>query len=62
MGWGSGQGVAGVGSGWVRVDLNIELKSFCEIQKKKLGGGEGGSVWGSGWGGVRVDMNEEVKF
>ena len=46
-------GGGGVGWGWVRVDLNEELKFFGKIQKKKMGGGGGGSGWrgggGSGW-------------
>ena len=35
-------GGGGVGSGWVRVDVNEELK-FCEnSKKKKIGGGDVG--------------------
>ena len=41
------------GWGWVRVDVNGEVKFFVKIQKK-LGGGMdsglgGGQVGGSGW-------------
>ena len=39
------------------VDVNREVKFFCEISKKKKRGGGGG-----GGGGVRVDVNQEVKF
>ena len=51
--------MGGSGSG-VRVDVNEELKCFCENSKKKyfLGGSVGGGVGG----GVRVDVNEELKF
>ena len=42
------------------MDVNEELKCFCEnSKKKKLGGGSGGSSRG---GGVRVEVNEELKF
>ena len=52
------------------VDVNEELKFFCENSKKNFfflgGGGVGGlgrgGGWGSGRGGVRVDVNEELKF
>ena len=40
------------------MDVNEELKFFCENSKKNRGGGSGRS----GEGGVRVDVNEEVKF
>ena len=44
------------GSGWgVRVDVNEELKCFCENSKKKfffLGGGVGGGGGGGVGGGV----------
>ena len=46
------------------MDVNVE--SFCENSKKRIGGGvRGGGGWGlerSGWGGVRVDVIEELKF
>ena len=55
--------MGGSGSGWgVRVDVNEELKCFCENSKKNFfGGGRGGRLGGVG-GGVRVDVNEELKF
>ena len=47
----------GVGLGGVRVDVNEELKFFCENSKKNIGGGVGrgggGSGGGGGGGGVR---------
>ena len=45
-----GGGRVGVG---VRMDVNEELKSFCENSKKLIwGGGGGGRVGGGGGGGV----------
>ena len=41
------------------MDVNKELKFFCENSKTNRGGGRVGSGEG---GGVRVDVNEEVKF
>ena len=41
--------MGGSGSGWgVRVDVNEELKCFCENSKKKIwvGGRGGGGRWG----------------
>ena len=38
----------------VMVDVNREMKFFCENSKKKN--------WGRGGGGVRMDVNEELKF
>ena len=62
-GGGGGLGHGGVGLvGGVRVDVNEELKSFCENSKKKFGGGGGGGGVELGGGGVRVDVNEELKF
>ena len=58
-----------MGGGGVRVDVNVELKFFVKIQKKKCffwgvrvgpggrGGGREGRVVG-----VRVDVIEELKF
>ena len=50
--WGVG-GVGGRGaSGWgVRVDVNGEVKFFCENTKKKLRGGRGRGGPIRGWGG-----------
>ena len=61
IGGGSGRGV---GSGWVRMDVNEEVKFLRKFKKKFFffGGGVrggGGRVEG---GGVRVDVNGEVKF
>ena len=37
--------------------------SYCEKEKKSVGGsGQGGGGGGSGWGGVRVDGNGELKL
>ena len=46
------------------MDVNEELKCFCEnSKKKKIGGGGGGpGDRVGGGGGVRVDVNEELKF
>ena len=48
-----------LGGGWVRVDVNEELKFLWKFKKKIWGGGGRGRgrVWG-----VRVDVNEELKF
>ena len=60
--WGGGVGSGG-GVGWVRVDVNEELKFLRKFTQKNRGGGSGVSSWGcSGWGGGRVDVNEELKF
>ena len=50
--------LAGVALG-VTMDVNEELKFFCENSKNKFFRGGGGA--GSGRG-VRVDVNREVKF
>ena len=44
-------GGGGGGSGWVRVDVNGELKFLGKIHTKKIrgGGGGGGGGGGSGW-------------
>ena len=42
----------GEGEGF-RVDVNVEVKFFCENSKKKIVGGRG-VRW---WGGFRVDVN-----
>ena len=57
-----GGGVGLGGGGWVRVDVNKELKFWCKFKKKKKNWG-GGGVRGVGLGGgVKVDENEELKF